>query len=298
MEQDDIIDTDELRAFEAVASAGSFTRAAAVLGTAQSSVSQQIARLEKRVGQRLIHRTTRRVELTHSGVSMLVYVRSILAMADDARRRLSLPPMDGILRIGIADEFATTKLSRVLGIFRTQHPRFEMQFLTGRNDYLYAALEAKDVDIILGKRHSGGHRGELLWREQFVWIGQLGTLGKANSPVPLVAYLRPSETRDVAEAALLGARRTWTIVAQSDNLLGLLAAVEAGLGVTALGRSFVPHGFTEIPSTAGLPRLGTLDYVIERSVRSSDPAADAFAEVLRGFAKRLASEQGGQAAAD
>jgi DNA-binding transcriptional LysR family regulator len=295
MEPDDIIDTEQLRAFEAVAVTGSFTRAAATLGTAQSSVSQQIARLEKRAGQLLIRRTTRRVELTSSGVSMLVYVRSILAMANDARRRLAIPPMEGILRLGIADEFATTKLSSVLGIFRTQHPRFEMQFLTGRNDYLYAALEASEVDIILGKRHSGRHKGELLWREPLVWLGRPGVLGDANSPVPLVAYARPSETREVAEAALLAARRTWTVVAQSDNLLGLLAAVEAGLGVTALGRSFVPSGFTEIPASAGLPRLGTLDYVIDRSMRSSDPAADAFAEVLRGFAKQLAGERGSEA---
>jgi hypothetical protein len=91
MEHDDIIDTEQLRAFEAVAVSGSFTRAAAVLGTAQSSVSQQVARLEKRAGQLLIRGTTRRVELTPSGVSMLVYVRSILAMADDARRRLGAP---------------------------------------------------------------------------------------------------------------------------------------------------------------------------------------------------------------
>jgi DNA-binding transcriptional LysR family regulator len=291
MEQDDIIDTEQLRAFEAVADTGSFTRAAALIGTAQSSVSQQIARLEKRAGRLLIRRTTRRVELTPAGVSMLVYVRSILAMADDARRRLSVPPVEGVLRIGIADEFATTQLSSVLGIFRRQHPRFEMQFLTGRNDYLYNALEARDVDMILGKCHSGRKRGELLWRESLVWIGQPWALRKADMPIPLVTYLRPSETRDVAEAALLAARRTWTVVAQSHNLLGLLAAAEAGLGVTALGRNFVPPGLKEIPLEAGLPSLGTLDYVIDQSIRSSDPAADAFAEILRGFAKQLIDRQ-------
>jgi DNA-binding transcriptional LysR family regulator len=85
MEKDAIIDTEQLRAFEAVANTGSFTRAAAVLGAAQSSISQQVGRLEKRAGRRLINRTTRRVELTPAGRDMLVYVRSILAMAADAR---------------------------------------------------------------------------------------------------------------------------------------------------------------------------------------------------------------------
>jgi DNA-binding transcriptional LysR family regulator len=288
MERNDIVDTEELRAFEAVAETNSFTRAAHRLGTAQSSVSQQVARLEKRSGRRLVQRTTRRVALTPAGAAMLVYVRSILAMADDARRRLDTPPMEGLLRVGIADEFATTKLSGALGIFRTQHPKFEMRFLTGRNDYLFGALDAGDVDIILGKCHSGRPKGELLWREPLVWIGQPWALETANRVVPLVTYLRPSETRDVAEAALLAARRPWVVVAQCANLLGILAAAEAGIGVIALGRNFIPGGLAEIPPQAGLPPLGTLDYVIDRRPDRSDPAVDAFADVLRGVARQLA----------
>jgi DNA-binding transcriptional LysR family regulator len=287
MERGEIIDTEQLRAFEAVADSGSFTRAAAMLGIAQSSVSQQIARLEKRAGRLLLRRTTRRVELTPAGAAMLVYARSILAMADDVRRHLSVPPVEGVVRFGIADEFATTQLSSVLGIFRQQHPRFEMRFLTGRNDYLFDALESDDVDIILGKCHSGRKKGELLWRESLVWIGQPWALEKANGTVPLIVYLRPSETRDVMEAALLTARRNSTIVAQSANLLGILAATAAGLGITALGRNFLPPGLAEIPAEAGLPPLGTLDYVIDRRTDAGDPAVDAFAEVLRGFARHL-----------
>ena len=292
MEQKQIVDTDQLQAFEAVAQTNSFTRAARLLGTAQSSVSQQIARLEKRSGRLLVRRTTRRVELTPAGDAMLVYVRSILAMADDARRRLDTPPMEGLLRVGIADEFATTKLSGALGIFRMQHPTFEMRFLTGRNDYLFDALDKGDVDIILGKCHSGRKKGELLWREPLVWIGQPWALETVTEAVPLVTYLRPSETRDVTETALLAARRPWVVVAECANLLGLLAATEAGIGVMALGRNFIPRGFAEIPPQVRLPPLGTLDYVIDRRPGRSDPAVSAFADVLRGVAKQLAPLQG------
>jgi DNA-binding transcriptional LysR family regulator len=291
MERTEIVDTDQLRAFEAVAKTNSFTRAARLLGTAQSSVSQQVARLEKRSGRVLVRRTTRRVELTPAGDAMLVYVRSILAMADDARRRLDTPPMEGLLRVGIADEFATTKLSGALGIFRMHHPKFEMRFLTGRNDYLFDALDAGDVDIILGKSHSERMKGELLWREPLVWIGQPWALETATEAVPLVTYLRPSETRDVTEAALLAARRPWVVVAQCANLLGLLAATEAGIGLMVLGRNFIPPGFAEIPPGVRLPPLGTLDYVIDRRAGCSDPAVDAFADVLRGVAKQLAPLQ-------
>ncbi len=285
----DLIDTEQLRAFEAVAATGSFTRAAAKLGSAQSSVSQQVAALEKRSGRLLVRRTTRSVKLTPAGAAMLVYVRSILSMAEDARRRLSVPPVEGVVKVGVADEFATTKLASVLGIFRTQHPRFQIQFLTGRNDYLTSALERGDADIILAKCHSGRQRGQLLWREQLIWIGQSCALNDARAVVPLVTYLRPSETRDLVEAALVAAHRTWSVVAQGDNLSGLLAAAQAGLGVMALGRNFVPDGFAEIPASAQLPPLGTLDYVIDHHAPPTDPGTSAFTEILRVFAQNLVS---------
>jgi DNA-binding transcriptional LysR family regulator len=71
MVRDDIIETDQLRAFATVAATGSFSRAAGELASAQSTVSQQVARLEKRVGRLLIRRTTRRVELTPEGAALV-----------------------------------------------------------------------------------------------------------------------------------------------------------------------------------------------------------------------------------
>jgi len=286
----DLVDTEQLRAFEAVATTGSFTRAAAELGAAQSSVSQQVAALEKRCGQLLVRRTTRSVKLTPAGEAMLVYVRSILAMAEDARRRLSVPPIEGVIKIGIADEFATTKLASVFGIFRTDNPHFQIQLLTGRNDYLAGALDRAEVDIILGKCHSGKMRGQLLWRERLIWIGQPWLLSGLENVIPLVTYLRPSETRELVETALVAAHRTWTVVTQGDNLSGLLAAAKAGLGIMALGRNFVPEGLAELSVDAGLPPLGTLDYVIDYHARPADPGADAFAQILREFARNLLSE--------
>jgi DNA-binding transcriptional LysR family regulator len=105
-----------------------------------------------------------------------------------------------------------------------------------------------------------------------------------------VTYLRPSETRDLVEAALLAARRTWNVIAQGDNLSGLLAAAYAGLGVMALGRNFVPEGLSELPPEAQLPVLGTLDYVIDHHPQRSDPATHTFAMILREFATRLVTE--------
>jgi DNA-binding transcriptional LysR family regulator len=290
MSKTDFIETDQLRAFEAVARIGSFTEAARALGIPQTTVSHQIARLEGRAGRLLIRRSTRRVELTDAGSAMLVYVRSILGLAEAARRRLMVPPVDGVLKIAIAEEFAATKLAGVLSIFRRQHPRFELRFLTARNDYIFAALEGGEVDIVLGKCRTGLKRGELLWREPLVWVGQPFALEAPTAPVPLLVYLRPSEVRDVAEAALLACHRPCEIVAESANLSGLVAAAQAGLGVLPIGRNFIPSGLSALPPESGLPELGKIDYVIEYRSQATDPAVRSFAGILREFAKQLVQD--------
>jgi hypothetical protein len=60
----------------------------------------------------------------------------------------------------------------------------------------------------------------------------------------------------------------------------------------ALGRNFIPPLFVEMPPGAGLPPLGTLDYVIDRRPGCTDPAVDAFADVLRSVARQLAHYTG------
>lgn len=285
--QDDLIDTDELKAFDVVATDRSFSRAAAKLGCSQSTISQRIARLEKRLGRQVVRRTTRRVEVTPDGEALLIYARSILALAEDARQVLARSAMKGVLKVGIEDEFATTRLPLALSIFRSEFPDFGMKFVTGRNEHLHDALRAEKVDLILGK----GHRddlGEVLWREPLVWVGRPGTEIPAQEPLRLITYTSPSVTRTIVETALKEAGRDWTTVVEGSNLLGLLAAAEAGLGVMAIGRSFRTPGIAAISPAAGLPSLSTLVYVLEGRSGSSSDAVDAFCSVLRNAARQVA----------
>lgn len=284
----DLIDTDELKAFDAVASSRSFSRAAEQLGCSQSAISQRVARIEKRIGRRIIRRTTRRVELTADGEAMLIYARSILGLAADAREQLARPGMRGILKVGIEDEFATTRLPLALSIFRSEFPDFAMKFVTGRNEHLHDALRAEEVDLVLGKSHMDD-RGEVLWHEHLVWVGRARERIAADEPLRFITYTSPSITRTIAEAALRAAGRDWTPVVEGSNLLGLLAAAEAGLGVMAIGRSFRTPGIATLPQDAGLPPLGTLSYVLEGQADASNEAVGAFCSVLRNAARQVAS---------
>src|SRR6266852_5492065 len=79
------MDFNLLRTLVAVADSGGFTKAEARIHRSQSTISQQIARLEHHVGRRLLERNTRTVTLTDYGEQYLAYARRILELEEEAR---------------------------------------------------------------------------------------------------------------------------------------------------------------------------------------------------------------------
>jgi DNA-binding transcriptional LysR family regulator len=119
-----------LRYFVAVAEARHFGRAAQRLHIAQPPLSQQIRRLERDLGVRLLHRTSRRVELTDVGQAFLVEARLTLAQADRAVQVASRAAGGeiGELRIGYMASAELNVFPRLLPVFRTRYPGVELAF--------------------------------------------------------------------------------------------------------------------------------------------------------------------------
>src|SRR3954466_10589138 len=124
------IDLPHLAALEAVARTRSFGRAARELGYTQSAVSQQIAQLERIVGQRLFHRPggPRRVEPTEAGLLLLGHADAIVARLDAARADMAAlaEGAAGPLRVGIYQSVGARILPRLLRAFKKEFPRIEV----------------------------------------------------------------------------------------------------------------------------------------------------------------------------
>ncbi|PCI12085.1 MAG: LysR family transcriptional regulator [Thiotrichales bacterium] len=126
----------KLRAIELfvrLADLGSFTRVAEQTNSSKSMISKEIARLENGLGARLLHRSTRNVQLTHVGEGYLQRAREILSKLDDANSFVQDLQQDlrGKLKINAPMALGITDLSALFTDFMLAHPDIELDIHLG-----------------------------------------------------------------------------------------------------------------------------------------------------------------------
>lgn len=121
-----------MEVFVAVVEAGGIGAAADRLGLAKSAVSRRLAELESRLGATLIHRTTRRLNLTDDGRAYYERCVAILADLDEAEAavRQAQGALTGRLKVTLPTSFGLLHLAPLIRAFMEQHPevRFELDF--------------------------------------------------------------------------------------------------------------------------------------------------------------------------
>lgn len=140
--------------FAEVAKAHSFSRAAAALGMPTSTVSRQVAELERSVGLRLLSRNTRRVELTDAGRLYFERCRRIVAEAEIAheelRDQLEIP--SGPLHVQLPAAYALDALIPALVAFGGRYPEIRLQMSVAGPEFAEHPPEIGDVSIRLGEQ--------------------------------------------------------------------------------------------------------------------------------------------------
>src|SRR5712672_4715176 len=269
-----------LRSFVAVAECGGFRRAAEQLNLTQSTVSQQIKRLELETKRPLFRRTTRTVALTDDGEMLLGDARRLLQLEEAARRRLTAPPLSGTVRLGAVEEVAGGSLPPALGRFARSHPNVKLVVQIGLTSPLIEQFDAGRLDVVFAKRPLGTSRGRLIWREPMVWAAAETFELVAGAALPLALYRERSVSREAALIALRESELVWQIVCTSPSLTGVRAAALAGLAITPLPVSAVIAGLRILDAEAGLPRLPDLEFAIYEKARPDKAAATLAAALL------------------
>ncbi|MGQ3890452.1 LysR substrate-binding domain-containing protein [Legionella sp. CNM-4043-24] len=254
------LDTVTLQCFLAVADTGSFTKAADRVGRTQSAVSQQIAKLELITEKSLINRG-KTLSLTTDGELFLGYARKIFELHREALDRFKEPELEGEIRFGLPEDFATMILSDVLVEFSRLHPRVILNVECDLTRNILNRFTQGSSDIVLLKTHQPESlpHARNIWSEGVEWIGKPDFFSAfdSNSIIPLVLSPPPCVYRENVIHTLQNAGLRWRLVYSSTSYAGKMAAVKAGLGITAIQRTMIPDYLESIDSPI-LPRLNDI----------------------------------------
>jgi DNA-binding transcriptional LysR family regulator len=273
-------DLDTLRALIAIADLKSFSRAAEQLGRSQSAISLQIARLETLTGHALLQRSRGRVVgPTARGAELITHARQMVDLNARAVAAMRRPLATERVRIGLPADALERGLSSMLDDIRSHYPDIQLAWHTDLSAQLVADLDQGRLDLAVFKRTPSNVAGKGVGAEPMAWYGRMmADAARRDAPVPLVLFARGCAYRETALRSLDQAGRDWRIVCEVRSLAALLAAVNAGLGCTALP---VWIGAARTMSRARhLPELAPVELVLGIAEGCELPAAQAIGAMI------------------
>lgn len=282
-----LLDMTLLRAFAAVVDAHGFTRASERLSLTQSTVSQQIRRLEDSTGRVLLTRDrTGGVRPTEAGEVLLGYARRILALSAEAQEALRAPDAPRTVRLGVPEDFAGRRLIDLLSAFAREVPRIRLDTVSGWGVEVMRRLEAGEVDLALVKREPGDGPCLAAWPERLAWIaGQNATI--QGEPVPLAVFPPGCIYRARIIDTLERRGRGWRIAYASQGLAGVQAAVASGLGISMLAEDALLPEHRRLTAEEGFDEPPDSELALLAQARRIAPAVRTVAEFLTGAVGRL-----------
>lgn len=254
-----------LRLFIRVVETGSFSKASISLGITQPTATKHVAALEKRLGARLLHRSTRGVTPTEVGAAYYDKCKAIAQQLDEADNLALLMQarLGGTLRISTSVALGRRVLTPLVLEFMRQHPELQVD-LSFEDRYVNLVEQGIDVAVRMGRLADSQLGARYLGTNPWALVASptyLAQAPKIRKPADLQAHAAliyssvqgderwhfTSATGQVDAVAVKGPLR-------SNNLSALLAAASAGLGVAVLPW-YVAHGSV---------RQGALQALLER----------------------------------
>lgn len=295
-----------LAALQAIAEEGTFGRAAQRLGYTQSAVSQQIATLERVVGERLLERPggPRPVLLTEAGRLLLRHAEAIVARLEAAQADFAALAAGeaGSLRVGAYQSIGQRILPTLMRRFSRDWPRVELRITEASTDHeLVRLIEHGDLDLAFADFR--------LWDGPFEWLHLLDDpyVLLVQEGSPLARRRRRPSLDEVVELPLIGFRQCRSVelveshfhsaghqpefVFRSDDNGTVQGMVAAGIGVAVVPRLAADpndRATVAVPLDGVVPprRIG----LVWHADRYRPPAAKAFVELSRDVFAELSGD--------
>jgi DNA-binding transcriptional LysR family regulator len=266
-----------LQALVAVAESRSFSRAARLLGTSQSTVSTQIRRLEERVGTILLERTTRSVVPTAAAQRLLPIARDMLRLQRIALSRLDARPLSGLAVLAIDESVALSHgvIDLARGFAETW-PDVDLRIEVVSAAAVAERFEAGLVDLALvhgagatstqagtpvqadtpARAGTPAQAGAELGRDRLGWFGHL-PVPAPDRRWPMIGLPRGGALRTRIDAALAAGGMPHRVTVEADSLAIGVEAARQGFGLIALPVPLARRHLLEPAHAEGLPALGS-----------------------------------------
>lgn len=294
---------DDLKAFIAVATERSFSRAARTLRRTQPAVSQAIRRLEDACGERLIDRSLRDGTLTDAGELLLDYARRTVGLLDEATRAVSdlRGLRTGRVVIG-ANEAGVHTLLPLIALFQKQHPQVQIDvrrvparmmaqevllrsvefgvltFNPPDRELQSMALGTDETVLLVAPTHP-------LARKRQVTVEEVGRQS-------IIAHNDPSPTRERVLRLYERRHAALNIRVSLPSLDGIKRAVEMGMGVAILPRrcavAEIARGQLAAVQVPELRSPRPLRFIYRKEGERSH-AAQAFLEAVKKYGSRAST---------
>lgn len=280
----------QLRAFHAVATEGSFTKAAQILNVTQPTLSGQVRALEERFGVRLFDRRRRRIEVTDIGRNLLDITFRMFSLELEAVQVLSAARAlkRGHLRIGADAPYHSVPF---LSAFHRRYPDLRLSMTMGNTKSLLDDLLDQRCDVAIAANVKSDSRIFALpfWQDQFIafvdrahpWARRRHVKLAELAEQRLLLREPTSNTRQTFDAAIARSNIVLGEILEIGSREAIKEAVAAGLGVGVIAQSELGDDLRlkALPFD-GQPITST-EYVACLQERKGSPLVKAFLVVVK-----------------
>jgi aminoethylphosphonate catabolism LysR family transcriptional regulator len=291
----------QLRAFEAVARTGSFSRAAQELSVTQPAVTVQVRQLERQCGVRLFDRVGRRVLLTEPGRTLLQYAQRIFLLAGEAEEALGLARglKAGRLRVIASLTSAAYYLPPLLSAFKRRYPEIQVQVAADNSRRVAERILGleDDLGVLTGEPRHPSLVLEpfcedplvLILPPQHPWARRRSVSLRELGDQPLILREPGSATRALIEQRMAEEGVPLRVVMELASNEAIKRSVEMGNGLAlisaAIARREVEGGYLAILRVRE-PGLVRQFHLIYHRERREAPLLKAVLEIARGLPGR------------
>ena len=287
-----------LKTFVTIAKGGSFTKAADILGYAQSTITTQIKVLESQLNTKLFDRLGRNIFLTSDGEKLLKYAEQILKLSSEAENVVGMSEITkGTLTIGAVESLCVIRLPGILKKYHELYPKVDIiiKLATDSNLRSYLKNNTIDVAIFLGKEV---YDEELISKTKFY-----EPMVVLSSPSHIISKLKSITADNLSSESFILNEKGCSYCTMFESMLnkagvypksilevGSIQAIKQ-FTINNLGITFLPRMAVEKELKDGQlvelnwhgPDLNVMSQVMYHKDRWISPAMKAFLDLIHGL---------------